>query len=140
MKGTRKKWCTKLIFLACILIFLAGFCEGIMDLLQFHFHESVFSQRPKRLYWDPSVSWKNKYQNGDPAQGPRFFLSTTWLVSLTDAWHTFKLFRNVLIFTSLPIAGICAQSAIQLLLIAIVCRTLYGGGFWLSYYKILKKR
>jgi len=38
-------------------------------------------------YWDASKSWTNKYQNGDPEQGPKFPLSTTALVWTTDAKH-----------------------------------------------------
>jgi hypothetical protein len=35
-------------------------------------------------------SWRNKYKNRDPQQGPAFPGATTWLVWLTDAWHLVK--------------------------------------------------
>lgn len=36
---------------------------------------------------NPKVSTANKYLNGDPNQGPRFPLSTTLLVGVTDKYH-----------------------------------------------------
>lgn len=44
----------------------------------------------KQNWWNPNISWKNKYKNNDPTQGPKFFGSTTFLVWLTDAWHFSK--------------------------------------------------
>ena len=40
-----------------------------------------------RQYWDNSISWQNKYKNGDPSAGPKFPLSTTALVWTTDGYH-----------------------------------------------------
>jgi len=61
-----------------------------MDTLTFHYEESVFKSLDDQEFWDPSQSWTNKYKNNDPTQGEKFFLSTTSLVFLTDAWHLFK--------------------------------------------------
>jgi len=83
---------SSLIFLSLVL----GITKGIQDKLLFHFDTSVF----KRLgnWWNPKESWKNKWKDGDKSKGERFFLSSTWLVSLTDAWHFFGLIRNFSIF------------------------------------------
>ena len=121
-----------------ILTLCSGFCEGVMNKLQFHYHKSIFMNFSNTMFWNPLYSWKNKYKNGNPGHGPRFFLSTTWLVALTDGWHLFKLLRNVLLFASLPIAGYYAHSTLALIIIIVLCRTAYGAGFWLSYYKILR--
>lgn len=58
-------------------------------------HETVV-HHPDRLpvgwnrqWWDGRVSWRNKYRNGDPGQGPAYFGSTTFLVWTTDAKHLF---------------------------------------------------
>lgn len=72
-----------MIAAALILYFITGAAKGFADSLQFHFARLRFV--PER--WNPATSWRNKYQNGDPGQGPRFFLSTTALVFLTDPWH-----------------------------------------------------
>ena len=59
-----------------------------MDALQFHYQQTGFE--PDNRFWNPDISWKNKYKGGDPDNGPAFFLSTTALVFLTDGWHLFK--------------------------------------------------
>ncbi len=43
------------------------------------------------LYFTGPDSWRNKYRNRDPGQGPSFPGSTTWLVWLTDGWHLCKI-------------------------------------------------
>ena len=63
-----------------------------MDSLQFHFQRTPFADASRfdRAFWDPAVSWKNKYADGDPAHGELFPLSSTALVFLTDGWHLAK--------------------------------------------------
>ena len=38
-------------------------------------------------FWNPEISWQNKWKNGDYTQGPRFPLSHKSFVPLTDAYH-----------------------------------------------------
>lgn len=73
---------------AAVLLFAAGLFNGLCDSLQFHYEKTGIS--PDNKYWNPAISWKNKYKNCDPEQGPAFPLSTTVLVFMTDAWHLFK--------------------------------------------------
>ena len=85
-----------------LLIFLAGVCEGYMDVLQFHY--SKFEKKHKkadRLFWDAEISWTNKY---DKDFNPRFWGSTTFFVSLTDGWHLMKMLRNVALFSGIGFA------------------------------------
>ncbi len=78
-------------FVAISVLFyaLSAACKGVMDTLQFHFETSRFKKK-NPAFWNPKISWRNKYKNGDPAQGPRFPLSATVLVFLTDGWHLFS--------------------------------------------------
>lgn len=71
-----------------ILVALAGAFNAAMDTLQFHFPVSVFKHRGG--WWNPELSWMNKYKDRDKTQGPRFPGSTTFLIFLTDAWHLFQ--------------------------------------------------
>jgi len=41
----------------------------------------------QRQWLDPKISWKNKWKDGNPEKGEAYFLSSTSLVPLTDAWH-----------------------------------------------------
>ena len=70
-----------------IFMTVAGLSEGVMDYLQFRYDgESKF--------WNPELSWVNKWKDRDPRKGERFFLSSTALVFLTDGWHLMKWVRN----------------------------------------------
>ena len=78
--------------LAALFLLCAGLCNGVMDGLQFHFDRTPFSNAAyfDKQFWDPAISWKNKYKNNDHKQGEKFFASSTALVFTTDAWHLFK--------------------------------------------------
>jgi len=87
-----------------IFITLAAIFNAVMDTLSFRYNTSIFSNYPQwKQYLDPSVSWENKYKNGDPTQGPRFFGSETFLVFLTDGWHLAKTLM-ILCFSSAAVA------------------------------------
>lgn len=75
--------------------------KAIQDKLQFHFDNSIFKNLG--TWWNPQESWKNKWKNGNKEEGEKFFLSSTLLVSLTDAWHFFGLIRNFSIFVVIGI-------------------------------------
>lgn len=84
-----------------LLAITIGTTKAIQDKLQFHFDNSIFSKLGN--FWNPQQSWKNKWKNGNKEEGEKFFLSSTLLVSLTDAWHLFGLIRNFSIFLALGI-------------------------------------
>lgn len=78
------------MIIALILAFIAGIANGVHETV--HYHYSGFKKRfPKAddLYWNPMISWKNKYKNGNVDEGRKFFGSTTLLVWTTDAKHLF---------------------------------------------------
>ncbi len=92
-----------------ILISLAAMFNAVMDTLSFRYNTSIFSNYPKlKQYLDPSVSWENKYKNGDPTQGPRFFGSETFLVFLTDGWHLAKTLM-ILCFSGAAVTYTCIE-------------------------------
>lgn len=84
-----------------IFVLIAGMFNAIMDLCG-KYDYTIFSKFTKmRNFMDGSVSWKNKYKNGDREQGPRFIFSTKFLVFLTDMWHLCK--TSMLFFLSIAI-------------------------------------
>lgn len=90
------------IVLAVLFIMIAGCFESLMDLLQFRWNEvKIFFGNEK--FFNPKISWVNKWKNGDKAQGEKFLFSSTILVGLTDGWHLFKLIRNWNLFTAIAI-------------------------------------
>ena len=63
-----------------ILLIISACANGVMDYLQFHYYKN-------NTFWNPKLSWVNKYKNNDKKQGDRFPFSTTILVFLSDGWH-----------------------------------------------------
>src|ERR1041385_2663132 len=63
------------------LAFTAGAAKGFNETLLFHwdaFHHTFPNANPK--WFNPDVSWRNKYKNGNCEEGPRYPLSTSVLV------------------------------------------------------------
>lgn len=76
------------VSLAAMFLILAAACNACMDTLQFHYYTSVFNrsgQKDWMQWWNPEVSWKNKYIDGDPRHGKK-----KTIIFFTDAWHMFK--------------------------------------------------
>jgi hypothetical protein len=70
------------------LVFIAGASKGFNETLTFHwdaFHQKFPHANPN--WYNPELSWKNKYKDGNPAKGAKFPLSTTMLVATTDQYH-----------------------------------------------------
>ncbi len=76
------------MILTVILLIVSFSAKAAKDTLNFHCRKSIFKNL-NMYYWDPSLSWANKYKNSYTSE-PRFFLSTTLLVFLTDAYHLFQ--------------------------------------------------
>lgn len=71
-----------LLFLIC-----ASIAWAVIDTLSHHYFVSVFNGLD-RMFWNPEISWKNKYKEN--LRDPKFFGSTSFLVWTTDAFHLFK--------------------------------------------------
>jgi hypothetical protein len=119
------------------LVLLSGVSEGVMDKIQFHFSKSIFSNFKNHLFWNPALSWRNKWKNGSPIYGERFKFSSTLFVGVTDAWHMFKTLKNILLFLGLLIISI---KGVNLVILFILARILYGVGFYGLYNLTNKKR
>lgn len=118
-----------------MLIIISAISESIMDKIQFHFEKSIFNDNSyNRLFWNPLYSWENKW-NKDLTK-PKFFLSTTLLVFLTDGWHFFKFLRNTTLFIGLPLLVL---SPINIIISVIIARIIYGLVFTLFFDKLLNK-
>lgn len=74
-----------------ILVFASGAFEGVMDHLQFHYDGS-------HQFWQPDISWKNKYKDRNPANGKTF--AGKYFVAATDGWHAMKFGRNATLFAA----------------------------------------
>jgi len=66
---------------------IAGASKGVCDALS---HQPGVYGKSRFVKPD---SWRNKYRNGDPAQGPAFPGATHVFVATTDLWHLSDLVR-----------------------------------------------
>ena len=82
------------------LVFVAGGAKGFNETIQFNYKifEKTFPGANKP-WFDPKVSWRNKYEGGNPDNGAKSFLSTSVFVMFTDQYHL-NNFINKLGWTS----------------------------------------
>ena len=124
-----------------ILVLIAGICKGIMDKLQFHYWDSIFnSPKLNKYFWDPAVSWMNKYKDLEVInKEPKFFGSITFLVWTTDAWHLFQMLNNLTLISGMLLIGFNVENWKMLTLFGVIGYTVYTTVFELFYSRIFKK-
>lgn len=119
-----------------ILILISAVAKAAMDKLQFHYSRSIFSKFKNQQFWNPEISWKNKWKNGDKSQGESFFLSSTLFVSITDAWHLFQnIFLNSLFIGLSLLFPLDGKS----ILVLLTSRILFGVLFTYTFHRTLNK-
>jgi len=95
-KPERVKWrLDKNKYITGGLVFVAGTAKGFNETLQFHwksFHKTF--PGAKASWYNPNVSWRNKYEDGDPNKGAKVPLSTSVLVMFTDQYHLNNLINR----------------------------------------------
>lgn len=121
------------------LFVLAGSSKGFNETLMFHYSEFQDAfPGANRQWFDPSVSWRNKYQNGDPLQGAKFPGSTTVFVAFTDQYHLNNMIHRLSI-TSAMVIKLGEKQKWWCYVIDFAYYTLcYQAGFAASYYPFKK--
>lgn len=122
-----------------IFIMLAAICNAIMDTITYHWYESIFCGFVNRHWWDPEVSWRNKYKQGQPYNG----LKKWWIfdAQFTDAWHTFKSLMIVLIALAIITFNcLIIHYWYEYIIMFIVYGLLWNLTFSLFYNKLLKSK
>lgn len=127
----------KIVFgiFAFLLIAFAAASEAVMDKIQFHYERSVFPEKANQNFWNPALSWINKWKDSS-AREEKFPGSSTIFVFTTDAWHLFKFFRNTSLFIGLPLLFL---NPIHIIISMVIARIVYGLVFTLYFDKILSK-
>jgi len=121
-----------LALLSFILFFVF---DSFMDILQYRFDQSFFASLDNQ-FWNPKISWMNKWKDGCPKFGPRFLGSTTVFVFLTDGWHLSKTLM-ILCFSG---AIVSYTPLLGTWLDVVLFYTLFGAVFQLFFGKILIKK
>lgn len=128
------------VVISVFAVLLMAAASAVMDKLWFHYDKSIWAESKRQQFWNPRISWKNKYKAD--GKTPRFPGATTWLVFLTDGWHLAKTFLT---------AGLALMPAIWIKYaydlnwwwfagLWVVCRALFGAVFHLFFHNLLEKK
>lgn len=118
---------TSLIFLA-----LSGLCNAIMDTITYHYDRSIFYELSGYKWWNPKISWNNKY-NKDGTRKKWLWGLIKKPVQVTDAWHLFKMLMLIFIVVS-----IVTYKGMELWYFLPLSYITWNGTFVLFYRYILK--
>jgi hypothetical protein len=124
--------------ISLILVILAGMLNGVMDVLTMRYNTSVFKRMPKEweYFFNPSLSWRNKWKNGDPNRGEKFFGSSTFLVWTTDAWHLAKSSMLLLLTMAITLYSPLVSKSVDIFIYWIV----FGFTFEMCFSKFFVKK
>jgi hypothetical protein len=121
-----------------LLTTLSGAFDGTAEAIKFHYPKIDQKLNLNDAFWNPAVSWKNKYKNQDPAQGPAYFGSTTFLCWTTDGYHLMRMGRNISMMTAITIKLGDKQKWYVYIIQGIIYYVAYTTGFNISY-ELLKR-
>ena len=120
------------------LLLVSGMADGLAEASKFHL-KGVTEVFGDAKFWDNSLSWRNKYRNGDPAQGAKFPLSTTALAWTTDGYHLSRMIRNSTMIAAITIRiGEPAKAWYCYVIEAVIYYLTYQLGFTITYDIIFK--
>jgi len=114
-------------------LLLAGAADGIAESVKWHYDSFDKRFNAYDPYWDPNISWKNKYLNNDPLQGPKFPGSTTMFVWVTDGYHMTRMVKNTSMVGAVVIHPWKKQKWYWYLIEFVSYYVTYNIGFTLTY-------
>ena len=118
------------------LVLVGGAAKGFNETLQFNYKifEKTFPDANKQ-WFDPKVSWRNKYEGGNPDNGAKYFLSTSVFVMFTDQYHLNNFIQKTAIMTALVIKIGEPKKPFRHYVYDLLWYTMcYQAGFAASYY------
>ena len=92
-------------------------------------------------FFNPAVSWTNKYKDNDPSKGAKFWGSTTVFVEVTDFKHLMDFVTDVPNYVSISLPLCISHGRIkwyQIVSRALVATVVREAGFNLVYSVIYK--
>lgn len=129
----------KPIIIKSTLLFISGGCDATSEVLRINYSQfEKVHTKANEQYWNPKVSYVNKWKNGDYTQGEKFFLSSTALVWTTDGYHMLRMIRNSTMITAIVIPIGKRKNWKQYAAEAIIYYGAYTTGFNLMYNGVYK--
>ncbi|MHC1706425.1 MAG: hypothetical protein AB9842_02760 [Bacteroidales bacterium] len=127
-------------FKAMTCLFLAGMADGTVEILR-HDYDNFKKVFPNAndSYWNSEISWKNKWKDGDPEKGEKFFQSAYLLAWTTDGYHLLRSTNKALICGAI-VFNINDRNKpfLHYLYDFVICSATYTAGFTTSYSLIFK--
>ncbi|MBS1919585.1 MAG: hypothetical protein JST17_04985 [Bacteroidetes bacterium] len=123
------------------LVFTAGAAKGFNETLLFHFSDFQKAFPNINAQWfDPKISWANKYKDGDSRAGAKFPLSTTMLVMVTDQYHLNNFIWKLALTSALVIKIGAKKQPFRYYIYDMLYYTFcHQAGFLLTYMPFAKK-
>lgn len=97
------------MFLSIFFFILAAVCNSLMDKILFHWYKFRWKDKLNPQYWNPAISWKNKYIDGNPQKALKYKGLLGFLANFLDAWHLFKMIMII----SFSLSVICFPIAFK---------------------------
>ena len=123
------------------LIFLSGMADGTAEALKYRYPEfkKVFPNANDQ-FWNPNLSWTNKYRNGDYLQGEKFLGSTTVFVWTTDGYHMVRAIRNCSMILAVTLNFGDLKPWYYYIIEGIIYYVSYTSGFTTTYGILFRKQ
>ncbi len=102
----KEKISSKSFYVSNSLLFASGAAYGVHETLNYHysdFNKTFPNNNPQ--FWNPEISWKNKWKNGNKKEGEQFLGSSTIFVFTTDGKHLFSALHKNLLTSGTTVAA-----------------------------------
>jgi hypothetical protein len=127
-----------MIIVSFILIALAAICSALQDTITHHWYGFRWKDRVSEAFWNPQISWKNKY-NPIIIGGYKI---PRWS-PISDVWHILKSTQIVLLCVAISLGGNLDLVHIwfwDTLITVIILGSIWNGSFNLFYNRIFFKK
>ena len=136
-ENEKKKWrIDKNKIITGSLVFVGGAAKGFNETLQYNY--PIFEKKfpgANDQWFNPKVSWRNKYEGRNPDNGPKYFLSTSLLVMFTDQYHLNNFIQRSALISALVIKFGEGKKPFKHYLYDLLFYTIcYQAGFSALYY------
>ena len=126
--------------ISLLLVALAAICNAVMDVISFHYKQSIFTKFNPQ-WWNPAISWKNKYidWDNDVRMEKVIYIGNLFSIKyptfLTDAWHFFKSLMIVLLGFAIVLYVPVVNIYVDIILVGLAWNLTFN----VFYNKIFKK-
>jgi hypothetical protein len=99
------EWIAVIIIVS--LVTISAQMDAVMDTLWHHYDKSIFRDMD-RMFWDPKISWRNKYVDHKPSEGRIKWeilgITINKPVQISDGWHIAKTIKIICLMSATTLA------------------------------------